>query len=191
MGYKELIEALKEDGERQIEHIRAEAQEKVNAIMKETESKIKDMGKAYEVRLIAEIEKRRGSILKEAEKEASRIRLTEQGKLSERLFSIARGLLRDLRDKDYREVFDALSGEIPDSKWVTVIVNPDDVELARSRFPDSKVIEDLSITGGFAVINSDGNVITNTFEKRLERLWPDLLPEIMKTIIKMYETPDR
>lgn len=184
MGYKELIEAIREDGERQIERIRVDTQEKVNEIMKETESRIKDMDRAYEIRLNAEVEKMRGLILRDAERRASRMRLKAQEQLSEKLLNTAMSLLKNLRDKDYRGVFDALSQEIPDSKWVTVIVNPEDIGLARSQFPDSRVIEDPSITGGIVAINSDGNVITNTFEKRLERLWPEILHEIMKTILK-------
>lgn len=191
MGYKELIEALREEGERKIKEILKEADEKVITIMKERESRIEELRKEYEERFNAEVKGRRDLILREAKREATRIRLKAEEELSRRLYRKALTLLENLRKEGYNEIFKALVKEIPDSKWITVIVNPEDLALAKSFYPYSEVIGDPSITGGFVVINSDGNVITNTFEKRLEMLWPGILPEIMKAIGSIDAPPDR
>lgn len=191
MGYKELIEALREEGEKKVKEIWREAEAGAEKIMKETESKIDELKREYERRFSLEAEKKRTSMLSEAAKEASRMRLDAEEYLSKRLFKVALEMLQSLRKEDYREVFNSLLREIPNSEWVTVRVNPEDVVLAQSLLPGAKVISDDSIIGGFVIFNSDGNIITNTFEKRLERLWPEILPEILKTIREMYESPDR
>lgn len=191
MGYKELIEAIKDEGEKNIRELWAEVEAKAGEIRKEIESKAAALRIEYEERLNAEIEKKRGIILRDAEKEAALIGLRAQKELSERLFSTALSLLSDLRRENYSKVFVALSEEIPVSRWITVKVNPEDILLAESCFPGAKIISNPLITGGFEVENSDGNVIINTFEKRLERLWPEILPVILKTIREMYEASDK
>lgn len=191
MGYEELIEAIKEEGERKLREIWATAETTAEIIRKEAESRVTALRMEYDERLNVEVEKKRSLILKEAVREAYQIRLKAQEKLSERLFSTAVGLLSVLRRERYKEVFEALFNEIPHSRWVTVRVNPDDILIAESCFKGADIIVDSSITGGFVVENSEGNIIINTFEKRLERLWPEILPEILKTIREMYETPDR
>lgn len=191
MGYEELIEAIKEEGERKLRDIWATAESKAEIIRKEAESRATALRMEYEERLNVEVEKNRSLILKEAVREAYQIRLKAQEELSERLFSTAVGLLPDLRRERYKEIFEALFNEIPHSRWVTVRVNPDDILIAKSCFEGAKIIGDPSITGGFVVENCEGNIIINTFEKRLERLWPEILPEILKTLREMYETPDR
>jgi V/A-type H+-transporting ATPase subunit E len=191
MGYKELIEAIKEEGERIIKTLKAEAGKKADIIEGEKESRIMEIRRGYEERYNAEAEKRRGLILREAEKEAIAIRLQAEEELSRRLFRIALGLIPCLRKENYGKIFEKLLKEIPESDWITVKVNPEDVMIARSYFPDAEIIKDPSISGGLIVINRDGNVIINTFEKRLERLWPDILPDIIMKIKEMGDAPYR
>jgi vacuolar-type H+-ATPase subunit E/Vma4 len=41
----------------------------------------------------------------------------------------------------------------------------------------------MAITGGLETISTEGEVrVVNTFEKRLERMWEEMLPEIMKEV---------
>lgn len=190
MGYKELIEAIKEEGEKRIKEIWSEAETRAGIIRKELELKIEGLKTEYGERFNSEIEKRKTMIYRDANKKASQIMLKASEELSERLFSIALSLLPNLRGDNYREVFKALLKEIPKSDWVTVKVNPEDITLAESLLPGAEVIGEGSIAGGFVVINKDGNLITNTFEKRLERLWPEILPEILRAIREMYEATD-
>lgn len=191
MGYEELIKAIKEVGERKLRDIWATAESKAEMIRKEAESRATALRMEYEERLNAMVGKKRSLILKETDREAYQIRLKAQEELSERLFSTAVALLPGLRGERYKEIFEALVNEIPHSRWVTVRVNPDDILIAKSCFEGAEIIGDPSITGGFVVENSEGNIIINTFEKRLERLWPEILPGILKTLREMYETPDR
>lgn len=191
MGYKELIEAIREEGERRMREIWAEAEARAEEIRREAGLKIDTIRKGYDERFNAEIEKIKGLSIRNAEREASGIRLKAEEDLSRRLFMIAMSLLPILRGEGYDEVFHALVKEIPNSEWVTVRVNPDDTMLARSHFPEAEVIGDPSITGGFVVMNRNGNTIINTFEKRLERLWPEILPEILNAIRETRETSNR
>ena len=64
-------------------------------------------------------------------------------------------------------------------------VNPEDIELAKAYFPDSEIIPDGNISGGLDVLTGDGRIrVINTFEKRLERAWADMLPELIRDIYK-------
>jgi V/A-type H+-transporting ATPase subunit E len=50
-------------------------------------------------------------------------------------------------------------------------------------FPDAEVIADESISGGLDAATAGGRIrVVNTFEKRLERAWPILLPEMIRAV---------
>jgi vacuolar-type H+-ATPase subunit E/Vma4 len=77
-------------------------------------------------------------------------------------------------------LFRALISELPPDAWSSVRVNPDFVSLAARCFPDAEIIPDASLSGGFKVTSADGSLtVDNTLSTRLERLWPELLPEIL------------
>jgi vacuolar-type H+-ATPase subunit E/Vma4 len=49
--------------------------------------------------------------------------------------------------------------------------------MAETHLPDSKIIPDYKITGGLEVFRENRKQhIINTFEKRLERAWEEILP---------------
>ncbi len=191
MGYKELIEAIKEEGERRIRELWAEAEKKADLIREETRARIEMLKKEYEERYCTEVERKRWKILREAQKKAYLLRLEIEEELSKRLFNLSFQLLSQLRGQDYIEIFSNLLKELPPSNWITVKVNPEDAGLAASHFPEAEIVSDPSISGGYVTINRDGNVINNTFEKRLERLWQHILPEIIKNVRERCETPHR
>ena len=54
-----------------------------------------------------------------------------------------------------------------------------------NKFPDAEILFDKAITGGLEAISDGGEVrVVNTFEKRLERMWEEMLPEIMKEVME-------
>jgi V/A-type H+-transporting ATPase subunit E len=90
-----------------------------------------------------------------------------------------------LRDQGYENVFAALVRELPPRRWQVVRVNPADIGIARTYFPDSEIIPDAAITGGLEVMDQDGEIrVTNTLEKRCELAWQELLPELLKAAKK-------
>ena len=81
-----------------------------------------------------------------------------------------------------------MTKELPDSQWEKIIVNPSDVDLAAKIFNKIIVKPDAAINGGLVAVNAGGKVVVdNTFEKRLERKWPHILPEIIKNIEEKYD----
>jgi V/A-type H+-transporting ATPase subunit E len=99
------------------------------------------------------------------------------------LRELARTGLNGLRSDRYELIFRALADELPDETWGTVRVNPLDAALAGMVFP-SVVIESVAgIAGGFEVATADGDfTVINTLDVRLERAWPDLLPEMVSEL---------
>jgi len=124
-------------------------------------------------------------VLREAGTRARTIRLASEVRLSERMYAMANTLLPVLRKTGYRGVFGRLAEELPPNGWTRARVHPGDVELARSFFRSMEIDTDDHISGGYEAETQDGAIrVTNTFEKRLERLWPRILPELMKEVYK-------
>ena len=113
------------------------------------------------------------------------IRLSAEKALSDRLFDLSMTLLHELRDDGYENMFGLLARELPTTKWKCIRVNPEDSGTARKLFPDSEFVSDNKISGGLEAVSEDGRIcITNTFEKRLERIREEMLPLLIKDIYK-------
>lgn len=183
MSGRELIESLRKAGD-----------EKVHMLWHEAEAAAKSVRSEYAdrlTRLRAERDRERdraaGAALSarvsEASSEARRETLIAEQTLSERLFAAAGSSLRRLRDSGYPHVFEALARELPSLAWNTVRVNPGDLDIARRTFPEAVIVPDDTISGGMDASAEDGAVrVINTFEKRLERAWPDLLPMVIRDV---------
>jgi len=121
-------------------------------------------------------------VLMKADEEARRLRLESEHEISERLHRAALESLQSLRGGDYPARFRAMAAELPPFDWKKVSVNPADEALAREVFPGAEVRADAGIAGGFEAETADGKVrVVDTFLKRLERAWPELLPELMRS----------
>ena len=104
------------------------------------------------------------------------------------MYQTAVKLLPELRLLDYENIFTELVNELPDMKWEKIIVNPSDITLAASFFGEDVVVTDDSVGGGLIAISAEGKiVVNNTFEKRLERKWAYLLPELIQDLNKRYD----
>jgi vacuolar-type H+-ATPase subunit E/Vma4 len=183
MGYKELIEALRREGEEKVRAIWQDAEAKAGKIRADASERIKRMQEEYSLMQASTIKDQIEPILSEAKQKADAIRLTAEKDMSVRLYRLALSVLSDLRDEGYSDVFHSLIKEMPSYKWEIVKVNPEDEKMAREYFPDSEIITDSSITGGLEVQAKAGKIrISNTFEKRLERAWMEILPGLMRDI---------
>ena len=195
MGYRELIESLREEGEEQINRIREEAGAEAEKIKAGLSARLAGIKEEHKKTLLRTAESQGKSIISEAESGARTTRLEAEGALSERLFSLAVSCLHRLRNENYNDVFGRLANELPKGQWTEVRVNPGDTETTRKYFPESTVIPVQKITGGMDVTSRDGRLrIINTFEKRLEMIWQELLPLLIRDIyneVSGYGTPSK
>ena len=183
MGRDELVAALRRQAEEKIASLWDEARTKALDIRKEREDRLSRLREelAASRRETARIEAE--AVLREAEGEIRDRTLQTEREISARLYGIAVGLLPDLRDEDYRKSFRSLSEELPPFQWSTVRVNPADVDDARALFPDADVIGDEGIGGGLEAASDGDRVrIVNTFGKRLEQAWEELLPILLRDV---------
>ncbi len=188
MGCKELIESLRRAADERIKLIWQETEGEAERVREEATHKLDQLREncsrteslaitAAEVSAVSEAKNRSRTYLLKAEKA-----------LSDRLFSVAHSSLPRLRNSDYRDVFEKMARELPPLAWKTVRVNLDDVGLAKSIFNGADIIPDKTISGGVDAMTDGGNIrVINTFEKRLERAWVDMLPEVLKKIYDAVE----
>jgi len=183
MGCDELIESLRKEGEG-----------KTRGIWKEAEAEAGNIRAAAALRLEAlqrdiaagpASKEGAGKVFLEAEAMARMIRLTSENGLSARLYSLAASSLGLLREERGKDIFDRLVHELPSAVWQRIKVNPEDASLAEKAFPNAEIVVAGHISGGMEAEADEGNVkVINTFEKRLERSWPQMLPDLMADIYK-------
>lgn len=185
MGCEELVGSLRKAGEKQVRLLWEAAEREADAVRAGVRLRVEQMraqsAALRSVNAAAEV----NAAVAEARKRARSQRLLAEIALSDRLFSIAARSLKRLRDEGYPNAFEKLARELPSLEWRTVRVNPADTGLARRYFPDAEPVPDESITGGLDAATEDGTVrVINTFEKRLQRAWPEMLPVLMKDIYR-------
>ena len=185
MGYQELIDSLRTEGEKKAQAIRAETRAEADKITSETAGKIKQLREEFREKETALIMKQENDVLSAAENRARSIRLSAEESLSARLFELAGSMLHELRDARYTAVFASLVKELPPSAWIEALVNQDDASMTLVHFPGIHIIGDNRISGGIDVSaeNSRQRII-NTFEKRLERAWEEILSSLIYEIRK-------
>jgi vacuolar-type H+-ATPase subunit E/Vma4 len=183
MSSRELIESLRRAGEENLRRLRKNAEQEAEAAAAVAAARIEALRKRYadELAVAAEDEARQG--LAEAGSRARAIRLASEKKLSDRLFQVAGASLEQLRQDGYPAIFEQLALELPSLPWKTVRVNPADIDLARRFLGAAEIVPVETITGGVDAAVADGSIrAINTFEKRLEQLWADLLPLLIRDV---------
>jgi V/A-type H+-transporting ATPase subunit E len=186
MSYRELIEALNRECEEKLQQIRQEAECDAGKFREEVLKKVCELKDRCGREQSAAVKAQREAILSRAVDTARTNRLRAEEALSGRLHGLAVRSLVTLRNEHYREVLSSLVAELPPGPWEVVKVNPEDRELARTLLPGAEVIEATpGITGGVEAEGRNGSFrVVNTFEKRLERVWPEMLPEIIKDVYR-------
>jgi V/A-type H+-transporting ATPase subunit E len=185
MGCKELIDSLRASGNDKIRALRADAEQEAERLRADAAKRIEEVRQRHERERQAEAAKLTEALLAQAQAEARRIRIRSERALAERLAALARSSLPALRNVGYDDVFASFVRELPQLPWKTVQVNPRDAALAKAHFPDAEVGPDEGVAGGMiAVSEADRLRVVNTFEKRLERKWEDMLPEIMREVLE-------
>lgn len=183
MGCKELIDSLRENGKSRIRGLQEEAERDVQRIRDEAKSQIAAIREKHACDRRTAAARQAEIVFAAASARSRHIRIRSERTLAERLYLLARASLSSLRNVGYDDVFASFVLELPRLTWKNVRVHPADTKLARVHFPDADVVEDAGIAGGFEVGSEDDLVrIANTFDKRLERRWDELLPGIMKDV---------
>jgi V/A-type H+-transporting ATPase subunit E len=181
MGCEELIESLRKEAEEKVREIRRETEEEAGKIKAGFSLKLEVLRRENAAGGSSGVEGQK--VLLDAGNRARTIRLTAEGRLSARLYILAVSSLHILRVKGYEDIFHRLAMEIPPLLWRSVQVNQEDCDLARKFFPDAEIVAARNITGGMEVETERGLMsVANTFEKRLERAWPQMLPELIGDI---------
>ncbi len=183
MGCKELIESLRAAADEKIKALRREVEQEAGKVGAETARKLEELRAAYSRQRSSTAAEKAAKILSEANTAARLIRLSAEKALSERLYSLAVESLHLLRNAGYRDVFAAFASELPRLPWKAVRVNPEDIGRAKEHFPGAEIISDKHITGGLDVTTEGGKIrVINTFEKRLERAWEEMLPGLLRDV---------
>jgi V/A-type H+/Na+-transporting ATPase subunit E len=189
MSSQELIEALRRAGEEKARLIREETEREAEDLRLTVCRKVEDLRRGYADKLTAVSRQETKNALAEAGRRARAVRLAAEKTLSDRLFLLARSSLNRLREDGYPAVFEKLAAELPSMPWKRVRVHPADAALARKCFPDAEIVPLEAITGGMDAEVDGGKIrIVNTFEKRLERSWDELLPCLIRDVYN--EVPD-
>lgn len=188
MGHEELLVDLQKKGDEQVREIWQKAEAEVNESKAHASQKLEEENNSLKHKEASACDEERMSVLINASKNANQILINAEQQLAERLYALAQKAVNMLRDQEYASVFTALAGELPDCLWDEIIVHPDDRKQAETVFKKTGITMDKNISGGLKAIgNHKTFFINNTLEKRLERAWPVLLPQLIKQVKETLE----
>jgi vacuolar-type H+-ATPase subunit E/Vma4 len=180
MGRNELLAALQREGREKVAAIsgrRAAEEERLRA---ETARKIAELRQEHEAQLELLCSGRRRLLLAKASREAALLRLRAEHALALRLHERARHALPQLYGDDAERLFSQLAAELPSLPWQMIWTTPDASSAAAALFPTATIVADPALAGGLkAALAEDSLTVDNTLETRLEKLWPDLLPQLL------------
>lgn len=183
MGYRELVSHLQKEGGEKIQQLWADVKKQAEQVRSDAANRTGEIRSAFEKERSIKAGEQAESIISDSRRKARSLQLSAEQALAERLYETSRSILPSLRDDTYRDVFDHICREIPASDWSEVKVHPQDEAMVRGCFPDARIETDENISGGLGVIGNSGKTaVVNTFEKRLEKAWEEILPLIMKDI---------
>ncbi len=186
MGQRELEAALRRDGESKAAEIWRSVEAEAEQLRSEAAQSLERQRHAAHERRQRKIAALQDAALAAARKQAQHSRLAVEGALALRLRQQAEGLLEGLAAAGGAQLFQRLAAELPAFPWQQVRIHPRDEACAREVFPEAEVLPGKKISAGLEVLGDDGRIqIINTLEKRLEHLWPELLPELFKELRQM------
>lgn len=192
MSCKELIESLKKAADERVSQLWSETEAEAGRIQADQAGRLEQLRQGVKQKQTIMAAERINRAISEANSRARVQRLLAEKALSERLYAMARSSLPLLRNGAYDALFEALVRELPPLPWQVVVVHPDDARLAAKYFPAAEIRRDPAITGGMDVTARDGSIrVINTLEKRLERAWSELEPQLIRDVYHevKYEAP--
>jgi len=183
MGRDELIASLYRDGEEKARELWAQAEaeaQKTRAEAKNTLDRKRAEDEALRSRLLAEEER---PLLREAERQARAIRAQAKAELADKLYRLARESLdRPRQEED--ALFATLAAELPPLAWQRISVHPSDRTAAEGAFPGAEIVGNAEICGGLRAVDKSGRIqVDNSLPTRLDRAWPEILPELLDAVL--------
>lgn len=189
MGLDELINTLKKNEQQQIDDIWQAAKNEAENLRTQIAEAIAAITKNHADQLASACQKSMRAIFSETEVKTREKKLFAYQALDQALRNAALKQLTALRKQNYEKIFATLVRELPERQWEKIIVNPADVELAANFFNVNSIQQDPAVSGGLVALTANNRIIVdNTFEKRLERKWLHILPQLIAEIEKRYET---
>ena len=183
MSCRELIDSLKKAADERVILMRQEAEREAGATKADVARRLEQRRDEAKRKEAAAQRDANAQALSAANNRARQIRLSAEKELSARLEAAAASSLPALRKAGYEAAFGKMARELPALAWHTVRVNPGDIALAEKYFPGAEIEPDRNITGGMDASTKDGSIrVINTFEKRLERAWSDMLPLLIRDV---------
>lgn len=185
MGQQRLIEALRRNEEARVRQIWQQVEEQASALEIEIAERLANGHQAGQERVDPLATDQAAALQRGAEDRSRAILTAAKTALAEALWEQARDALPALREGDYPSLFAALADELPTRPWQRVWVKPQDLELAQRHFPGVDIIPADTLGGGMIVAAENDSIrIDNSFEKRLERAWIDLLPQLVAAVME-------
>lgn len=189
MGLDELINTLKKNEQQQIDDIWQAAKNEAENLRTQIAEAIAAITKNHADQLASACQKSMRAIFSETEVKTREKKLFAYQALDQALRNAALKQLTALRKQNYEKIFATLVRELPERQWEKIIVNPADLELAANFFSVNSIQQDPAVSGGLVALTANNRIIVdNTFEKRLERKWLHILPQLIAEIEKRYET---
>lgn len=187
MGLEELISTLRKNEQKQIKDIWHLAESEAESLRKKIAEAIAEITQNHSDQLNSACQRSKRSIFSEADIKTREKKLLTYMSLDKALKEAALKQLPGLRQNNYEDVFAGLVAELPERHWEKIFVNPADQVLAAKFFPADIINPDPSISGGLIATTAENKIIVNnSFEKRLEKKWFQLLPAIIVHIEKEY-----
>ena len=189
MGLDELINTLKKNEQQQIDDIWQAVKNEAENLRTQIAEAIAAITKNHADQLASACQKSMRAIFSETEVKTREKKLFAYQALDQALRNAALKQLTALRKQNYEKIFATLVRELPERQWEKIIVNPADLELAANFFSVNSIQQDPAVSGGLVALTANNRIIVdNTFEKRLERKWLHILPQLIAEIEKRYET---
>jgi vacuolar-type H+-ATPase subunit E/Vma4 len=180
MGRNELLEALQREGREKLAAISGQRAAEEERLSAEITMKIAVLRQEHETQRELLCSARKRQILTKAGREAALIRLRAEHALALRLHERARHSLPQLYADDAEQLFPLLAAELPAMPWQTIWTTPGDTAAAAALFPTATIVADPALADGIKAATAETTLtVDNTLETRLEKLWPDLLPQLL------------
>jgi len=185
VGVDQLLASLRDHQQHQIEEIWQEAEARAAELRKKAEDEVEDIRADFDSRLADASTSEEEATLHKLRGRKRKLRLQAEQRLTARLKKQAENLLDRLREGPYERIFKQLVAELPEREWDKARVNPADVDLVQTCLPRVAIEPDTTITGGLVVATDHEAVqVDNTFDTRLVKNWPVLLPEMVDEIYR-------
>lgn len=180
MAREELESVLRRQGDEQVRELWQQAEAEAARLRSESAAHQERAQQAAAARREGESAAQLERSISAARRQAQQARLAAELALAVRLKRLAVAMLAELGARGGAHLFGLLADEVPAYDWRTVAVHPRDRRLAAQRFKEAEICGDQRISGGLKVADREEQIqIINTLEKRLEHLWPEMLPEML------------